>query len=150
MNLIIRELKADDSLELLSIRNHPKNFQWFFSQSPIDLKDHVRWIETRIRMYPRFSLVALLNEKVIGTCYLDDPKAKVPEVSISVSPDFKGIGVGSSMLNEIIVRAKEAHIDSLGARIMAKNLDSIGFFRSKGFVELNKQSPGTIELTLIH
>ena len=150
MTLRIRELQKDDGLELLSIRNHPTNYQWFFSQSPIDIKDHVRWIETRIKLYSRFSLVALLNEKVIGTCYLDDPKADVPEVSISVSPDFKGIGVGSSLLNEIIDRAKEAHINSLVARIMAKNLDSIGFFRSKGFVELKKQSPGTIELTLIH
>jgi len=150
MNITIRELKSDDYLDLLEIRNHPGNYQWFFSQRPVGFQEHVDWVESRIKTHAKFTLVALLNEKVIGTCYLRDPNDTVPEVSINVSPDFKGVGVGSSLLNEIIDRAKEANINALAARIMSNNLDSIGFFRSNGFVELKKQSPGTIELTLIH
>jgi len=148
MTLRIRELQKDDGLELFSIRNHPTNYQWFFSQSPIDIEEHVNWVKNRIENYSSFTLVATLGERVIGICYLGDPNDESPEVSINVSPDFKGIGVGSSLLEELIDKASAAQIGALIARIMINNLDSIAFFRNKGFVEIKKQNPGTIELTL--
>ena len=154
-NLIIREVSAKDELGILSIRNHSENYKWFFHNSPISAAEHKEWFAARLLNSRFFTLVAEGDFQVIGTASLNDYKDVSPKVSISIRPGLNNSGVGTTLLNELVLRSKSSDIKSLSAEILEENLISLYFFSKNGFIKeytdsriINNKLCGVIGLTL--
>ena len=144
--ILIRELALGDELDLLAIRNEPENYQWFFSDTLVGAEEHRDWLKARLSESRYFTLVAQMGSEVIGVAYLNDIKFTTPKVSISIKDEMKGMGVGTKLLDELIVRSKSLGFSSLSAEIKSENLASIRFFLNKGFI-LDELESNNIEST---
>ena len=139
-DIFVREVTSDDELQLLAIRNDPENYKWFFSNALVPLDEHKEWFKERLMHAKFFTLVAEVDNDVIGIAYLSDFSLASPKISISVKPGMKGLGVGTKLLQELIVRSRTASINSILAEIMSSNIASMKLFSCNGFVEVSLDS----------
>jgi len=139
-NILVREASLVDELEILTIRNHPENYKWFFHETSISAEEHAKWFKTRLLDAKFFTLVAEVESGVVGTAYLSNFKSTTPKVSISIKPGSHTKGVGSKLLKELILRSKSANLNSIFAEIKSSNLASINFFSQNGFALANRDS----------
>ena len=135
--IVIREVSFQDSKEIYLIRNHVENYKWFFNEAEVTEEEHELWFLSRLTELRPFTLVAELDNEIVGTAYLKDVELEWPRVSITVKPGSKGKGVGSRLLNELILRAKQTNLKSLLAEIKVLNITSIQFFAHHGFVRID-------------
>jgi L-amino acid N-acyltransferase YncA len=133
-NLNIREVTNKDEFGILSIRNHPDNYKWFFDNSPVSPEIHHKWFMERISTSQFCTLVAEINGEVIGIAFLNDFRGLAPKISINISPEFSNKGVGVALLKELIQRSKTADIKFLTAEILKANLISFQFFLKNNFI----------------
>lgn len=132
-SVLIREVSLVDELEILTIRNHPENYNWFFHKNLISTEEHAEWFKTRLLNAKFFTLVAEVESRVVGTAHLSNFTSTTPKVSISIKPGWKAKGIGSKLLKELILRSKSANLNSIFAEIKSSNLASINFFSQNGF-----------------
>lgn len=89
-------------------------------------------IATNIRSY----ILACDGERIIGFCALHIHTINLAEVrSLVVSPEFRGFGVGSKLVEEIIKEARHYEIKSVFTLTYRKN-----FFENLGFKEIPKST----------
>jgi L-amino acid N-acyltransferase YncA len=132
-NLIVREVSKKDEIAFLSIRNHPDNYKWFFNSSTISLEEHRDWFHERILNMQFFTLVAEIDNEVVGMAYISDTTHFSPKISIGIMPSLRNSGVGTKLLSELILRARIRGFKSLTAEILNTNSISIRFFLKSGF-----------------
>lgn len=132
-NLNIREVTNKDEFGILSIRNHPDNYKWFFDNAPVSPEIHHKWFMERISTARFFTLVAELNGEVIGIASLNDFRNLAPKISINITPEFSNKGVGATLLRELIQRSRTSDIKFLTAEILKTNLISFHFFLKNNF-----------------
>lgn len=133
MDLIIREVKESDESALLSIRNQPENYKWFFRETTISTKEHAAWFRLRLMISSQLTLVAEENGSVIGVAYLSESQENVMTVSINIQPKSVGQGLGTKLLKELIARARSLGLISIFAEIKSANIESVRFFIKNGF-----------------
>ena len=138
-DLIVREVTEKDEQEILTIRNDPLNYKWFFNDSPILSKAHHEWLNGRLLHSQFFTLVAECDGRIIGVAYLNLTQNSSSIVSINVKPDSSHSGVGTSLLNELKCRSKQKGIKSLTAEIKKSNIISLDFFLKNGFIHSTMQ-----------
>ena len=131
--LIVREVSKLDETAFLSIRNHPDNYKWFFNSSKISVEEHRDWFHARILNMQFFTLVAEIDNEVVGMAYIIDATHLSPRISIGIKPSSSSSGVGTKLLSELVLRAKIRGIASLTAEILTTNSISIRFFSKSGF-----------------
>lgn len=83
-------------------------------------------------------LVAISNDTILGWTALSPTSSRcvyagVAEVSIYISKKYRGIGVGTTLLNELIIRSEKAGFWTLQSGIIAKNTESISLHKRCGF-----------------
>lgn len=89
-------------------------------------------------------LVATIGEKVVGWAALSPVSGRpvysgVAEVSIYVSPISAGFGVGSKLLNALIVQSEQNGFWTLQASIFPENTASIKIHLNNGFREVGRR-----------
>jgi L-amino acid N-acyltransferase YncA len=89
-------------------------------------------------------LVATLGEKVVGWAALSPVSGRqvysgVAEVSIYVSTSSAGIGVGSKLLNALIIQSEKNGFWTLQASIFPENTASIKIHLQNGFREVGRR-----------
>ncbi len=148
---IIREVKASDESELLSIRNQPENYKWFFHQSTISTEEHATWFRLRLSESSQPTLVVEQEGSVVGVGYLSKSKSNTTTVSISIQPKWVGNGLGTKLLKELITRAKSLGLDSIFAEIKSTNDKSVQFFTKNGFTKVSVEirSFGNSEIEVV-
>ena len=135
--VVVREASFQDSSEILSIRNHPENVKWFFKEEVVTEEEHALWFASRLTELRFFTLVAELDNQIVGIAYLKDFELKSPRISISVKPGSKEQGVGSQLLDELILRARMTNLKALLAEIKIMNTSSLRFFSHNGFIKID-------------
>jgi ribosomal protein S18 acetylase RimI-like enzyme len=68
---------------------------------------------------------------VIGEPLLEDRLARVWE--IHVLEEFRGMGVGRALLERVMSRAREAHLESVMLETQNTNVKAVRFYRRMGF-----------------
>ncbi|KGR92319.1 phosphinothricin acetyltransferase [Ureibacillus massiliensis 4400831 = CIP 108448 = CCUG 49529] len=84
------------------------------------------------------TLVAEENSKILGWCKLTpvstrEVYAGVGEDSIYIHPDSKGRGIGTYLLQNLILQSEEQGFWTLEAKIFEENTASIQLHRKNGF-----------------
>ena len=85
--------------------------------------------------------VATIGETVIGWVALSPTSARacyagVMEVSIYIGNEFKGVGIGTALLNQVIEASEKQSIWSLYCAIIEENVESIALHKKCGFREI--------------
>lgn len=135
----IRTIASKDSYELYNLRNSSESVRWFLSDKKITPNEHKKWVQSRLVEFANFTLVALINDNVIGICYLNFLKKNHYKISINVNCNFQNIGVGERLIREMLVAARKSKIQNICAVVHSKNVNSINFFY-KNFFSLCEDS----------
>ncbi|QHT60269.1 N-acetyltransferase [Paenibacillus lycopersici] len=90
--------------------------------------------ETLKRQIDTF-VVAEVGDDVVGCGSLTRLGADLVEIrSLGISEGYKGMGIGSKLVDQLIIEAKEQHIP----KIMALTYE-VHFFEKNGFTVVNKE-----------
>lgn len=99
----------------------------------VALPDHVAWLRETLARPDRRLYVAMLGTAAVGTARLD-VEGVAAEVSITVSPEWRGRGLAPRVLDALIRAAfGELGIERLVARIKCDNRPSRLAFARAGF-----------------
>jgi len=86
-------------------------------------------------------LVARLDDKILGWSALSPTSSRcvyagVAEVSIYIGKEFRGQGIGTSLLNRLISLSEENGFWTLQSGIIRENVESIELHKNCGFREI--------------
>lgn len=136
MTLTLRAATTDDATRLYRWRNDPVTRQMFRSTGLVEWHDHVRWLDKTLHDSDRMLLVAESSGEPCAVIRFDRLSTTgSAEVSVNVSPDFRGRGVGTET-----IRAGTAHALTVytvvQARVKAENEASIHAFTAAGYARV--------------
>ncbi|TWD84136.1 L-amino acid N-acyltransferase YncA [Kribbella amoyensis] len=130
-----------------------------FTLSALTAMDEAwRYLDGWPRSGSDFGVVAEVNERPVGAawarCLTSDRPGygyvgdDVPELSIGVSRDARGQGVGRALLTELIAAARSAGYERISLSVEPANR-AADLYRSLGFVEVGRTGGSdTMVLTL--
>lgn len=140
MSLIISDFKQKDSSELLHIYNQiVKTTSAIYRETPFSDQEWQKWVEARQQQ----------NFPIFIACKADDPSPLgfasytyfraaqgyryTFEHTLHVKEGQRGNGIGTKLMEEIIVRSKQQNAHILIGAIDAQNQGSIRFHERFGF-----------------
>jgi RimJ/RimL family protein N-acetyltransferase len=132
-SIALRLASQDDCRQLFEWRNDPTTVAMSLVSEPVAWEDHVRWFNSVLENPARHLLVASDGNESFGTVRFDDID-DTAEISITVSPDKRGQGIGGLLLELAAAWAKqELGLDRILAQIKATNPASIAIFKKAGY-----------------
>ncbi|OUR98847.1 hypothetical protein A9Q84_05385 [Halobacteriovorax marinus] len=135
MEFIIRSAIRSDSDILLKWRNHSSVNKNSFSTESIDECDHNRWFTSKLNDSKCFMYIAEIENVACGVVRYDlDDTGHEATVSITVSPDFQGKGLGSKLLDTTEKRLlEEVKVEKIIAKVLFNNSPSRKIFERSSF-----------------
>jgi RimJ/RimL family protein N-acetyltransferase len=134
--ILLRPLLEEDQKRLFSL----------FSEAPEEdtrfLKDQVkdpllveRWV-SNLNYDKVLPLVAYCDDRVVGDCTLHrghNSSRHLGEIRIFLARDYRGVGLGSKMIQEMSEVARKVDLQFLRAEIILDHVKVIKAFRRLGF-----------------
>lgn len=135
-----RDATQTDLKQLLDWRNDQATIENSVQNKKVTLEEHTAWFEKSLQNKNRDILIAEAKVnffwKKIGTVRYDtDPANKTTELSWTLSPQFRGRGLGFRMVNEATLR----HSDKLICRIKDQNSSSLKIANKIGYTFLKRE-----------
>ncbi|MBW1979979.1 MAG: GNAT family N-acetyltransferase [Deltaproteobacteria bacterium] len=134
--VLFRPLVHADQEKLVAL------FQQASAEDVLFLKEDVRnpelvgsWVR-ELNYDKVIPIVAVRNEEIIGDASLHrrtGTKRHTAEVRIFLAPAFRGIGLGSVMVSELVALAKNLGLRLLEGQIVVDQVNVIKAFRKLGF-----------------
>ncbi len=145
----IRPIRPDDAERLTAFHNHlsPHScYLRFFSYHPNLSAAEVERFSC-VDYLDRLALVAELDGTLIAVARYDRHEGSAEaEVAFVVADDYQHHGIGSLLLDELVLAAREQGITTFLADTLSENKTMLGVFRHAGFdVETNTEW-GTVYL----
>ncbi|MBD9386333.1 N-acetyltransferase family protein [Agrobacterium sp. AGB01] len=138
MTLIVRDATEADLSAIMDIYNDAVlNTTAIWNDTVVDLENRLNWFKARKdKEYP--VLAAELDGKCVGYASYGDWRAfdgfrRSMEHSVYVRKDTRGTGAGKSLMQELIIRAKQNGVHVLIGAIEAENAASIRLHEKMGF-----------------
>ncbi|WP_075980040.1 GNAT family N-acetyltransferase [Bacillus massilinigeriensis] len=135
--ITIREAIDDDLPEMLEIYNDAiANLTATFDLEKQTLEQRKVWFAEHGGQYPL--IVAEEDGQIAGYCCLSPYNkkraySKTTELSVYLSEKFRGKGIGTALMREIIVRARELGFHTIISLITSGNDGSIKIHENLGF-----------------
>ncbi len=136
MKIYLRFAEKEDCRDLFEWRNDETTRKYAFSDEPIRYENHKEWFERSLEKRSRVMLIAF-NEDLEKTGQIRfDKHENYAEIDIAVAPDFRGRGIGTSILQKG-AKTYMSNFDAefLLAKIKYENTASIRIFEKCGFVK---------------
>ena len=127
----IEKAKSKDSYFLYKIRNLDDIRKLSSNTSKIELQNHNKWFNRKLKLKGNFFYILKINAKKIGYIRLEN-KFKKYYISIALLGKYRSKGIGSKFLNIIDKKFKNKTIIS---EIVKKNLSSFYFFKKNGYIK---------------
>ena len=138
MPIKIRAANKADMFSVLEIVNHEilhSTAIWDYDTRTLAQQQAI-FEEKKAHGFP--FLVAVKNETIVGFGTYDTFRSKIGyrftvEHSVYVHKDFHGNGIGTLLLKELIIIAKEQKLHTMIGVIDSENLGSLAFHKKLGF-----------------
>ena len=133
----LRAATEIDQPEILAIYNEAVlNTTATFDTEPRSMDAKMEWFRRHKKNHP--ILVAEINKKIIGWASLSPWSDRCAyettvEVSVYIDKDFRGQGIGSSLLERITIEGQKAKNHTVLSRISSDNLASIYIHKKAGY-----------------
>jgi ribosomal protein S18 acetylase RimI-like enzyme len=106
------------------------------SEPPVDVEERA----ARFARTAGGSLVAVAGAQLVGVIHVEASPHGFGELGMLVHRDWRGRGVGSALLREEIVRARDQRLHKLCLEVFAHNEAAIALYRKAGFVEEGRRA----------
>ena len=133
---LIRYAMGGDSKTIWLWRNDPIAITNSFDQKEIKWREHVEWYKTTLHDDTKKILIGVCEktEELMGMVRFDIDFAKMSsEVSINLSPRWRGKHISYSLLSRAIEEFESAETWNLIAKIKPHNIASLQCFEHCGF-----------------
>lgn len=100
MSILLRPATLSDAIMLYEWRNDPLTRIQSLNSEPVDLPQHLVWIETVIKNPKQRLYVAEVDTIPIGTCRADFDGSQF-RLSWTVAPNHRGKGFGLEMVRRL-------------------------------------------------
>lgn len=145
MTATVREAHLDDLDAVLAVGHRT----WPVTYEPIAGTDYVamglaKWWTAEATLPALRSgrvLVAEVGGQVIGMASSGPLEGRLVLWKLYVLPQFQGHGAGSALMDAVLERAARTY-DEIRLAYLDGNAQAAGFYRSKGFVELDREVAG--------
>lgn len=138
MSFHIRPFNIEDTESILEIINdNILNSTALYDYEPRTLEQQISIFKTKLEN--NFPIIVAVNaEKILGFGYYSEFRFRdayrfTVEHSVYVRDGEKGLGVGKTLLSELIALAKNQKMHTMVAVIDSENEDSIAFHKNFGF-----------------
>ena len=88
-------------------------------------------------------LVCEVNSKIVGSTTLIRGKYNrikhTAMFGITILREYSGLGIGSKMLNEVLVHSKNHGIEKIELEVFERNTRAINLYKKYGFIEEGKK-----------
>jgi ribosomal protein S18 acetylase RimI-like enzyme len=81
------------------------------------------------------TLVAVADDDLVGSLHVDVSRFGFGEIGMAVARDWRGRGVGTTLIAASIAWARERGLHKLSLSVFAHNERAISLYRKVGFVE---------------
>jgi len=147
--LNLRPARPEDIRLVLRWANDPVVRKVSFTRSPVDVREHEAWFRRMLSARDRHLLVAECGGRAIGQIRFE-PNGSGRMVSVSVAGAYRGLGLGSRLI-DLACRQELARGEGpLVAYVVKENIASIKAFTRAGFrrdAEIEKN--GRVALRLV-
>lgn len=127
--LKIRIATENDMEQIFKLSNDEVVRKNSINQNQIKWEDHVSWFKTRIQNIKEpFFIVSDLNDNLVAQVRFDEKDKTI--ISISISKDFRGKGLGHKIIKEC---SKKSNFNEIYAYIKKTNIASIKSFQKAGY-----------------
>ncbi|WP_421378891.1 GNAT family N-acetyltransferase [Bacillus salacetis] len=139
----IRELTASDAeeywnLRLEALKNNGDAFATTYEES-ISRENPIQQVQKNLSSKDSVTFGAYIDEKLAGNVTLlynrhTKMKHKAAILAMYVSPSFRKLGIGSSLLAEVENTAKQEGIELLQLTVVTTNTSAIKLYENSGYV----------------
>ena len=146
----IRKALAGDSGEILRWRNDPETIKFSIGKKNVSVQEHEEWFRKTLESRTNFIYVGTVNHLLVGVIRFSDFQDRSNfKVSINISPETRGLGLGFKLMNLAEQEIKhEFGSCTLTAIVLKINVRSLSFF-SKCKYELHSETEETVEFRKI-
>jgi putative acetyltransferase len=136
----LRPLRADDEKELHALfQGIPERERMFIKHRVQDKKVIRDWCK-KIDYGRNLPLVGLINGKLVGVATLHQQlggwKRHIGRVSVLVHPAFRGRGLATALITEILDIARRAGLEKVEAEFIGEQEAAVKMFAMLGFRQL--------------
>lgn len=132
--MALRRARTDDALPLLALANDPGVRANAFHPEPIARADHLRWYAAKLASPATAMWVLDLAGVVAAQVRYDRGDGGVAEIGYSVAPAFRGMGLGTRILEETWAPACDVlGVGGVRGVVIQGNDASVRAFEKAGF-----------------
>lgn len=136
-SLVIKHASWGDAGLLFELANDPVVRKLSHIQkNKITLAEHLSWCEKKIDRPETLLLLVYIEDDFVGVVRFERnflSEKKIATISISLHKRFRGLGLGSSILQVALDHAKEWGVEIIEASVMNVNVASKKIFIAAGF-----------------
>jgi ribosomal protein S18 acetylase RimI-like enzyme len=97
----------------------------------------------------RFDLAAWQDEQIVGWAFLEQLTSTEPQLGLGVADAFQGQGIGRTLLDGVLVAARQYAIAMLYLIVVHDNQRAIQLYQSCGFVVYDEHFDAEDQLTYL-
>jgi L-amino acid N-acyltransferase YncA len=137
LDIALRRPCRQDCEEILRWRNDETTRSMSLETGIVALSTHRVWFENVLSDIRRHAFVATMEDQPVGWIRFDPMEGyRKFQVSISVSPDRRSLGIGNFLLSNGLRQLLEtAEVFEVHATVKKENKSSISLFKRKNFIE---------------
>lgn len=138
--LVIRPLVETDQPGLLEFfQRLPDSDRLFLRDDVLNVDVVAQWCK-ELNYERVFPLVGLMGERIVADITLHRQRGgwmrHVGRIRVVVDPEYRGRGIASSLLKELMEVSLEIGLDKLDAEFIAEQKQAIESFQNLGFVKV--------------
>ncbi|ETO94524.1 GNAT family N-acetyltransferase [Legionella oakridgensis] len=135
-NIHLRLFRMEDADLIYTWRNHLSVRQQSLNDQNISFSEHYAWCKRKANDAACIFLIAMHNEKPIGTIRYEVMQ-KTVTINIYLDPDCQGQGYGGRILSQSILFMQSLNLaDKIKAQVKETNIASRKMFERCGFIQI--------------
>lgn len=133
---VIKSATIEDVKDVFDLSNDELVRKNSFKQKKIKWEDHQKWFKDKLSDKNHlFYIIRDAENHLISQVRFGKVKADEGDISISISPDFRGKGYGADILRLTSMKiVSELNIRKINAYIKPKNIASKTIFEQAGYI----------------
>lgn len=129
--LVVRPVRADDRAALLAMYDDVEGDSRTMGIPPIDREVRVDWLDSLLET--GWNLLALDGDRVVGHVAVAPVADPEPDLVVFVRRSFRGRGVGTELLQQLVAYAVAGEYEALGLDVAPDNERAQAVYESLGF-----------------
>lgn len=111
-----------------------------FNKDAIKYEDHMMWFRNKINSLDTYMFICYLDDNPVGQVRIDNQEG-LGIISYSVEKGYRGMGLGSCILENInkVIKENNIKLEKLIGKVIYSNEISQKIFKKAGFMELKRE-----------